>query len=251
MKPTGNTIEKGELETIDAIEMHGHLDSENDFRLLETERIRYMLTMSLTRDNAGLLSLAERHKDRVGILLWILPTESWQEDSDRLIRKHGTLVKGIKIHPAKDAYRVTGKVLRPVFEYVSARGMILETHTEAPHCSAGLFRPMLESFPETKLILVHGTPGSEAYEIIRDFKNVYVDTTAGVWSGGEQGEYLRRIGPARTVLGLDSPFGFPRDKTGKLLPHFRNAIREVARFYHNDRAAIEQVLTGNARRILS
>ena len=79
---------------------------------------------------------------------------------------------------------------------------------------------------------------------------MYLDVSFTAWGKDFQQKALKAVGKDKILFGIDSPLGFPTD-TDSLLPHFRQAAKEVAAFYNFDRETVESVFYKNAIRLLN
>jgi predicted TIM-barrel fold metal-dependent hydrolase len=238
-----------DTQSMPAIDMHSHIETPELIDLLRSERMTYAMLMA--HDNRKLLKLAEQHTDLVGVLIWVLPQlHDWRDEALHLIEQHPKLIKGFKIHPAWDGYTAEVDLLEGLWALANERNLMIETHTEPGSCNAGRFKPLMQAFPQTKLILIHGCPGYEAFDVVNSFPNVFIDTSFTAWGRDYQAAALKAVGKTKIMMGLDSPLGFPYTKQGKPLPHFRQAIGEIAGFYDNDPDVVEHVMYKNARGLL-
>lgn len=238
-----------DLDNIPAIDVHSHIETPDLVDLLRAERMTYALVMA--HDNRKVLKLASQHPDLLGVLIWVLPPfRDWYDEAVHLLDEYPTLIKGLKIHPAWDGYSAEPELLEGLFSLANERNLLIETHTEAGSCNSARFAPLMAAFPRTKLILIHSFPADEAFELVNAYPNVYIDTSFTAWGRDFQQKALAAIGKEKIMMGLDSPLGFPYTREGKPLPHFRQAVKEIAAFYDNDPDVVEHVMHKNARRLL-
>lgn len=219
---------------------------------MQRECLSYALIMS---KNPATFALARAHKDLMGICVWLDPL-----DKDCLAtactarREYPDVIRGLKFHPA-GKYRITPELFTPLFAFANDHSLMIQCHTMAPDqandwCSAGLFRPLLEQFPATKLVLVHGTPAEEAFALMQAFEHVYVDVSYTAWGRPYAQKAMRLARRDRILFGIDSPVGFPKNAAGEVQPHFRAAAREVAGFYDHDPAWLDGIFWRNAEGLL-
>jgi predicted TIM-barrel fold metal-dependent hydrolase len=248
MTASSTTAAGLDLDTIHAIEMHSHIDTEDGIALLRQERIDYALLM--WRGNPRVVEMARQNKDVVGVLPWVVPTqEGYLAKAEAAARKNADVVRGFKLHPAMDHYKVSLELLGGLFELANTMNLMIQSHTEPGSCNAAKFGPLMKAYPKTKLILLHGSPADETFEVINAYENVYVDMSSTAWGKKFQAAALNAVGKKKIVMGLDSPIGFPHE--GKQVrPHFRQAIQEIAAFYDHDADVVAHVLYKNARGLL-
>jgi predicted TIM-barrel fold metal-dependent hydrolase len=232
--------------TTPLIEAHSHILTEQGVELAKQERLAYLLVMARPKE----IAFIQKHKDLMGACVWLNAGQKGhlQEARDSL-REYPEIMKGFKLHPAGDGYTVTCDLLEGLFELANERDLMIQSHTEAGACNAAKFAPLLEKFPKTKLVLVHGFPAEEAFKVVNAFENVYIDNSYTAWGQAYQQAALKAVGKKKLLFGIDSPEGFP-SQGGRLLPHFRDAASEVAAFYGNDRDVVEHVFYKNALRLL-
>jgi predicted TIM-barrel fold metal-dependent hydrolase len=237
-----------DIDTIPAIEMHSHIVDPDGIAVLRDERIAYALVM--TKNNLLAFDVARKNSDILGALLWLDPTApGYCLAAEAALGEHADIVKGFKLHPDIDRYDVTFDALEGVFALANERRMMIQAHTGGGGCNAARFAPLLAAHPETTLVLLHGHPADEAWALARSFPNVYVDLSATAWGKDYQSRAVRAVGKTRIVMGLDSPEGFPTHR-GRVLPHFRDAMRQIASFYDHDADILEHVFYENGRRML-
>ena len=239
-----------DFEQLPAIEMHSHITDAAGIALMRRERLRYALIMDT--DNHAAMEAARANADLLGALVWLNPAKAgWMDEATRYLAAYPDVLKGFKLHPDGDHYRASLDVLGPLFELANRYGLMIQSHTsdQSGNCNAGLFAPIMQAYPKTTFIAIHGCPAEEAFALVNAFANVYIDTSYTAWGAGYQKRALVAAGQQRIVMGLDSPLGFP-SKDGKVEPHFRDAIREICGFYDDDPDVAECVMYGNARRIL-
>ena len=240
------------VDHVKLVDAHGHIETAAGVALMRRERLSYALIMSR---RPATFELARANKDLMGICVWLDPLEKdCLAPARAALREYPDVVKGLKFHPA-GKYRVTPELFMPLFAFANDHGLMIQCHTMAPGdgndwCSAGLFRPLLERFPATKLVLVHGTPAEEAFALMQAFEHVYGDVSYTAWGRPYAQKALRLARRDRILFGIDSPVGFPKNAAGELQPHFRDAAREVAEFYDNDPAWLDGIFWRNAEGLL-
>jgi predicted TIM-barrel fold metal-dependent hydrolase len=246
---------KMDIEPVKLVEMHSHIENEDGVSLMRRERLSYALVMVHKPADPKTYELARANKDLIGVCPWLDPTqEGWLAPARWAVANYPDVVKGLKIHPA-GKYQVTYDLLAPLFEFANEHDLMVQSHTMAAGdgndwCSCHLFRPLMNKFPKTRLLLVHGAPPEEAFEMVHAFDHIYIDTSYTAW-GAEYAKLVQKsCRPDRVVFGIDSPVAFPKDAAGHLQPHFRQAASEVAAFYDNDPKWAAGIFWRNAESLL-
>lgn len=238
--------EAWDLRTCLLIEVHSHILQGPGLEIIRRERLAYVISMARPAE----LIHVQRHRDLMGACVWL---DAKEKDHLQVARKsladYPEIMHGFKLHPAGDNYTVTYDRLAGLFELANDRNLMIQSHTAAETCNAAKFAPLLQKFPKTKLVLIHGFPAEEAFKVASSFENVYIDNSYTAWGRAYQEAALKAVGKTRLLFGIDSPGGFP-ERNGAPLPHFRDASAEVAAFYGNDRDVIEHVFYKNALRLL-
>lgn len=220
------------------------------YALQKKDQVNYMLYLSL--DFIQMITLACKHPKEIGAVLWINPCNAKeQQQAESLIKKYPDQIKGIKIHPAFHKYYVSKTILESTFRLVNDYNLLLVSHTGAEDSEAGLFRPLLKKFPDTKLILSHVFPLHESIFLIQEFKNVYADTSYTVDNRESQLYLLNHVGKEKILYGIDGPHFFPLDEKGRRIPQFRKRAIEMAPWYKNNPDVIEHIYFKNAARLLN
>jgi predicted TIM-barrel fold metal-dependent hydrolase len=239
-------------QTVKAVEIHSHMEDDSGVALMRQERLSYALVMTSSRET---LARARKNKDLVGICWYADPKKKDHiDEAAKAFRDYPDIIKGIKLFPPQN-YIVTVDLLSPIFEFVNKHNLLIEAHTEQHendpdlYCNAAKYKPLMEKFPKTKLILLHGVPAEETFDVINSFENVYVDTSWKAWGREFAEKALKEVGAGKVMMGLDSPAGFAKKKDGTHLPHFRDAIRGIAEYYGKPED-VEKVLYKNAEKLL-
>ena len=248
------------LKNIPIIEVHSHLDwptaqlqvpPESLMDLCDSERLTYSLLLGYDPDSQ--IEAVRRRKERFGYLMWARPDdERWWKGYEKILLDNRDVVKGIKIHPAYDGYVAGLETLEELFASACQHDFVIATHTMAEETSnAAFFRPILEKYPQTKLILYHATPLDVALAVINDFPNVYMDISAGSFGCDVMLKALDVVGKEKILFGIDSPLGFPI-LNGQYQKHFRDVVeKEIALWVNYDEKILRHVLYLNATRLFS
>lgn len=250
-----NIVSRAEIDRMPLIESHSHgsltgkdLPTITDLIALQRrERLNYVVM--IIEDKPEQVAAVRENKDFMCAMLWVNPLkEGWLENAERFTRENRDILRGYKLHPSIHHFDVKPELLDGLFALANREHLFIVTHTDNGPSKAGQYRPLLEKYPATKLILYHASPAQEAFALVKAFPNVYVDVSYLAWGKPFQQEALRAVGKEKILYGIDSPLGF-QNKDGVLLPHYRDAAAEVAAFYDNDRDVVERVFYRNAARL--
>jgi hypothetical protein len=178
------------------------------------------------RRNQWTCEIAREHAELVAFPTVdpLMPPDVMVEEVESC-RKQGA--KGIKLHPAEGHYYPRDGRLWPVYKKIQSLGLPVISHGGLFMMAPGVhytrpanFEPVLESFPELKLVIAHLGHGfwDESVELAKKYRNLYFDTSA-VLSGIEHlqplsdkegAELIRTIGIDRVMFGSDYPWFDPR-----------------------------------------
>lgn len=243
-----------EVRNIKIVETHCHIDWEGDDKMEELvalqrdENLSYVFQIS--KNFEALLSLVRQNKDFCTAVPWVMPThENYLEEFDSVYKNNKELIKAIKIHPSMDSFEISIDLLKPLFNYANENDLVIVTHTDNK-AKSSFFNPLMELYPQTKLVLYHASPWQEALDLISLYPNVYMDMSYLAWNKEFQQMAVKTVGKEKILFGIDSPIGFKTEK-GKLLPHYREAAIEIADFYDNDKDVVEHIFYKNAERLFN
>jgi predicted TIM-barrel fold metal-dependent hydrolase len=119
---------------------------------------------------------------------------------------------GIKIHPEEHGYPIVEHG-RKIFEFAAERRAIILTHSSEQNSQADDFVPLVNEFPEVRLILAHigcGWDGDLTHQVraIQKSKhgNMFADTSSARSITPKLIEWaVKQIGPERVLFGTDTP----------------------------------------------
>jgi len=252
----------------DVIDVHAHLgrlpghvhyaySAEDLVGRLDAEGVRFALTSSGSSTTIGqrygtqeILAAAERFPDRIGALIWINPYDpEWLADAEAAADR-GAL--GIELHPKLDTYRVDFDSLKDLFAFADRRQLPICVHAETGDCSAELYTPLVERYPDVHLILYHFNHGRPIAGILmaKRFPRVYVETCFVPREAIEAG--LAMLGPEKIVFGTDAPIYFDVGRATPVYNDQRRTFHDCTRPIEelaNSPADRDLMLSGNARRI--
>jgi len=254
------TTETIDLDNIPLIDVHVHVGfpfcdkwlGDELWKMQKEERLNYLLCIAGLGLKDELLRFAEEHSDHVGILPFFNSTESEDlKEVESMLQNHPERVKGLKIHPAYYNYHVSLETVGEVFRLANEYNVIVETHTGAETNEAAMFLPVMEKYPDTKLILHHAFPIQDACRVAESFENVFVDTSYTVDNRESQLYMLNRLGKEKILYAVDGIFWFLKDEKGEFIPEFRKRAKRLFAWYKNDRDVIEHVCYKNAAKLLN
>jgi predicted TIM-barrel fold metal-dependent hydrolase len=220
--------------------------------ICEREGARFMLVSSASATTIGqhvataqVVTMVERHGDRLGGMLWVNPHDpTWSEDVPLAV-EHGFY--GVKIHPVLDHYEVSRAALDDVFACAQAHNWPILTHTDVDGTplSASAYEPLIRAYPDVPLILAHLRWG--AIPLAKRYDNVYLDTTYVHPVTVEVG--VDALGPGKILFGSDAAEGFDVGRPpGRERPRRSYAgLIEGLRSRGIPEAALEKILYQNAR----
>ena len=236
------------------VHCHGSLGGKLAFQINDLvavqrqEHMRYVLM--IIHNTPVEIAAVRQNKDMLGALLWVDPKEKdYLAKLEQFARENRDILRGFKLHPTGAAFDIKPELLDGLFALANREHLIIVTHTDNGRSKAGQYRPLLDKYPDTRLILYHSSPAAEAFELANTFPNVYIDVSFLAWGKTFQQAALRAIGSKKILFGIDSPLAFPM-QDGKPGPHYRAAAMEVAAFYDNDREVVQDVFYRNAERLL-
>jgi len=206
------------------------------------------------------------HGDRL-VAFGALDPES-RSAPDEVRRLAGLGVRGIKLHPAAQRFRIDSELARPFYEAASEAQMVITFHTGVHDAPIELTRPalidgLLFRYPGITVTLEHiggRALREEAIGVIQNHRafprnpenpgrayggltSVAAVPTAHPWYLGREGmtDMARTIGAELLVFGLDYPYNPPG--------HFGRLVREI-RQLPLPREKIDLILGGNLSRLI-
>lgn len=119
---------------------------------------------------------------------------------------------GIKIHPEEHGYPIVEHG-RKIFEFAAKHRAIVLTHSSEQNSQASDFVPLVNDFPEVRLILAHigcGWDGDLTHQVraIRESKhgNMFADTSSARSVTPNLIEWaVKEVGAERVLFGTDTP----------------------------------------------
>ena len=179
--------------------------------ICEHEDVRFMLVSSASAtticQHTGteeVVSMVEKFRGKLGGMLWINPHDPrWRDDVTIALENS---FYGIKLHPVLDHYAVNLEALGEIFRVAQDQKWPILTHTDEDGTSmdAAKYEPLIQAYPDVKLILAHLRWG--AIPLAKRYANVFVDTTYMDPLTVEIG--VDALGPAKILFGTDAAEGF-------------------------------------------
>lgn len=162
---------------------------------------------------AGNIEAAQAVKDVDGLLQWVVidpKTPETYRQADEMLKT--PKCKGIKIHPEEHIYPIREHG-RKIFEFAAERKAVILTHSSEQNSLAADFVPLVNEFPEVRLILAHigcGWDNDYTHQVraIQQSKhgNMYADTSSARSITPKLIEYaVKEIGADRILYGTDTP----------------------------------------------
>lgn len=238
-------------------DIHAHVHQTSDFQMTHATPAEVAQTMrKLGIDGGCVSSILSIHADcRLGNEL---VRQAVKEQPDRLygyltVSPHDHNVdldgffadpkfRGMKVHAAFHRSAIDDPRYDFFYEYADAHGLPVLFHAwEAADCVR--IARVAKRFPHTKLIIGHGVMRTwevkrEAVAAVRQYDNVFADTTVSVAFDGAVEWAVNQIGADRLCYGSDIPFYDCRHVVGKVA---------TARLTDGEK---RKILGENARRIL-
>ena len=132
--------------------------------------------LSFKKEIDELKALGDLCGDRIRMGLWVYPDMIEQGQCfDRYLKMD---FKVLKIHGRFSKWIPMGRKIRKLFEIAKERKFTVMIHTGGDnHCDAGVYRRICRDNPEVNIILAHGKPIEQTLPILKECKNVFVDTS--------------------------------------------------------------------------
>ncbi len=179
-------------------------------------------------------------------LIGFATTHPDHEDQQQVLEQAQEMgMQGVKLHPDFQEFPINDKRMWPVYAYCEKHNLPILFHTGDPrykYSSPHLILPVLESFPDIRLICAHfggWSQWDEAQEYLAD-TNVMVDCSSSFpfMSDERALELIECYGEDRIFFGSDFPMWDP----GEELAHLRSLPLS--------RQTLEKILSGNLLRFL-
>jgi predicted TIM-barrel fold metal-dependent hydrolase len=197
-----------------------------DQRAGEHPEIAAKMAERLKRRNTWTCELAGEYAELVAFpsIDLLMEPDAMAAEVERCANEMGA--KGIKLHPAEGHYFPRDQRLWPAYEKIQELGLPIISHGGIFMMTPGVdytrpsnFEPVLESFPDLKLVVAHLGHGfwDESVALAKKYANVYFDTSAvisgverlEVLSDDDAAELIRTLGVERVMFGSDYPWFSP------------------------------------------
>ncbi len=116
-------------------------------------------------------------------------------------RIHEIGLSGVKLHPYVECFRPDHPFFDSFWGTISDLNLVVLIHTGTMFSSPGYLYPVLKKYPDLKMILGHLQEA--CISLMRDFENVYSDTSA---SHVKLLEHVQETCEDRIVFGSDYPY---------------------------------------------
>lgn len=152
----------------------------------------------------------------------VSPTMKGRKPLEELEHKYKWGMKGLKIHPVAQCFSPNDERMWPVYKWMVAHDLPITAHSGINIDNVSRFGepkqwiPVLEDFPELKLILAHLGNGfwDQTIEIAERFPQVMFDTAIAIsyidspstLDDDEAVDLVRTIGADRILFGSDYPW---------------------------------------------
>lgn len=157
----------------------------------------------------------------------VSPTMTGRSPVEELEHKYKWGMKGLKIHPIAQNFSPDDERMWPVYEWLVKHDLPITAHSgvnidnKSALGEPDRWIPVLEDFPELKLILAHLGNGfwDQTIEIADRFPKVMFDTAIAIsyinspttLDDGEAVDLIRTIGSDRILFGSDYPWVNPAE----------------------------------------
>ena len=155
--------------------------------------------------------LALKDDPKVIPLYWVNPyLDAWADDVARL---DAILpIRGIKLHPTANIYRIRTEFLRPVFEHCRTHRRFICIHTDTYASSPEKLTELIIAYPDVDVVLIHMDNPINSIFLAKRFDNVYLETSwvERKWETLAPVKIaLDSVAPHKILFGTDFPYEFP------------------------------------------
>ena len=167
------------------------------------------------------LSVARRHPDKLGVLVWLkISSEQPNDEFEDILKNNLDIIYGFKLHPFHSRVAPDNKRLEPYYTLASKYSLPVVSHTGGCEeaMSVHLYNAA-KAHPNINFVMVHmdlGTDNKQALSYLGLLPNLYGDTT---WVPVcTTSEAIKRYGSSKIVFGSDNPIDgrdtYLHNKTG-------------------------------------
>ncbi len=159
-------------------------------------------------------------------------------------------IKALKIHPSVSRAYPDDEGYLPVYALAQEKGLPIITHggisgddLEGKFCGPEKFQPVLENFPNLKLVVAHlGFPHYKPLlELGAKYENCYTDVSNVLKSSMYKSDLLcdiiRGFGPERVLFGSDFPWSDPEKDVDRLI-NLKLTQHEIDMLAHENALAL-------------
>ena len=231
--------EHGRSETCPIYDMHGHMghwaaiyfprgEQEEMLHTMDQCGVRMLVFshhLALNSPDAGnrvSVEAARCYPDRFRAYCVINPNYPDLVEADLAsFVEHRDAYVGLKFLSDYHHVAVNDKRYRVAWEYADRNSLLLLMHTwgGSPYDGPEVIRPMLERYPNVRVLLGHSchSDWDEAIRLARDFPNTYLELTAVFDNRGVVEKFAVESGSERMLFGTDLPWFDPHHAIGALL----------------------------------
>ncbi len=231
--------ERGRSEICPIYDMHGHMGfwaaiyfprggPEGMLRTMDQCGVRMLVFshhLALNSPDVGnraSLETVRQYPDRFRAYCVINPNYPELIESDlATFAEHRDAYVGLKFLSDYHQVAVNDVRYRVAWEYAEENNLLLLMHTwgGSPYDGSSVIRPMLERYPNVKVLLGHSCHGDwdGAVRLARDFPNAYLELTAVFDNRGVIEKFTGEAGSERMLFGTDLPWFDPHHAIGALL----------------------------------
>lgn len=172
------------------------------------KRLPFFLRRSQVHVLKRTVRKVKRHAGKLGILVWLrIGSEQPDEKLYRLIRKHRSLIYGIKLHPFRSETAPDDPQMEPVYALARYFQLPVVSHTgDIEQAKTARLYRAAQQHPDINFVAVHmdlDSGNKEAIDLIARLPNLYGDTT---WVPLESTVYaVETCGSEKILFGTDNP----------------------------------------------
>lgn len=198
---------------------------------------RWVVSSTSTSDNKfeivtnEIRCLLEKAPGQTIPLLWVTPR---MLEVSKNLKAYDTFpVYGIKIHGFSDKWDLDGGLLKKLFNLAMDRGLPVLIHTGyTPESEALVYYRICKQFDKLTIILAHGRPVSQAIQIMKNCKNVLVDTA--FMPVGDIRRIANEVGNGRILFGTDFPIDAYYYPKQSIIDRYKRRVNMLVKKFGRD-----------------
>ncbi len=171
-------------------DIHTHYGPYGDFDFSPEEVVRKMKNIGLRGigimqapmkddnympDNHKLLKVVELSGGELEIIPILMTSPAMVENDPTFTDVKNIPYKIIKIHPHAHNWSVYPDLIETILNHAKASFLPVMIHSGYDESEPKNFESWFKKHPEIQFILAHGKPSDQAFEMIRKYKNVWID----------------------------------------------------------------------------